>query len=315
MDSKLKLSDDNKKVEYVREDHPGGFNESHLLCTNGVTGRCYWEVPWFEGVDVSVGYRGENGQTWSLCCSEYGKYSVRDNIGITSIPFSHTSLPFPFSSTTVMLLRLVFFILLIFYVYIFLVCFLLCSLDIATLFLLPLSPVFFLVLFLLLYHSLFFKVGVYVDWPAGTVSFYQLHFNTVIHIHNFNTTFTEPLYPKFSSHSLFSLVSLKRILFGWNQSSLFTVNLHSHVSDSDFVDQHFMIYSWNNLEEFLTFLNAFNKLSESERISASPYWSFHQKANKHKQVKSFYFTNWSCSERRGDMKCSYGSKNKKALIL
>lgn len=214
MDSKLKLSDDNKKVEYVREDHPGGFNESHLLCTNGVTGRCYWEVPWFEGADVSVGYRGENGQTWSLCCSEYGKYSVRDNIGITSIPFSHTSLPFPFSSTTVMLLRLVFFILLIFYVYIFLVCFLLCSLDIATLFLLPLSPFFFLVLFLLLYHSLFFKVGVYVDWPAGTVSFYQLHFNTVIHIHNFNTTFTEPLYPKFSSHSLFSLVSLKRILFG-----------------------------------------------------------------------------------------------------
>ena len=248
MDSKLTLSDNNKKVEYVREDqsyldHPGRFNEPQLLCTNGVTGRCYWEVRWFEGVDVSVGYRGKNSQTWTLCCSENGKYSVRDNIGITSTPFSHTSLSFPFSSTSVMLLRLVFFILLIFHVYVLILYSLFRALDIATLLLLPLSPFFFFVLFVLLYRSLFFRVGVYVDWPAGTVSFYQLHFNTVIHIHTFKTTFTEPLYPKFSSHSLFSLVSLKRILSGfWNQSSLLTVNLQSHMSDSDFDYQHFIMY-------------------------------------------------------------------------
>ncbi|XP_056608330.1 NACHT, LRR and PYD domains-containing protein 12-like [Triplophysa dalaica] len=38
------------------------------------------------------------------------------------------------------------------------------------------------------------RVGVYVDWPAGTVSFYSISdTHTLTHIHTFNTTFTEPL--------------------------------------------------------------------------------------------------------------------------
>ncbi|XP_065816894.1 protein NLRC3 isoform X2 [Labrus bergylta] len=41
------------------------------------------------------------------------------------------------------------------------------------------------------------RVAVYVDHPAGTLSFYRVSSNTLTHIHTFNTTFTEPLFPGF----------------------------------------------------------------------------------------------------------------------
>uniref|UniRef100_A0A3Q0SI86 Ig-like domain-containing protein n=1 Tax=Amphilophus citrinellus TaxID=61819 RepID=A0A3Q0SI86_AMPCI len=41
------------------------------------------------------------------------------------------------------------------------------------------------------------KVAVYVDCPAGTLSFYRVSSDTLIHLHTFTTTFTEPLYPGF----------------------------------------------------------------------------------------------------------------------
>ncbi|XP_051254866.1 NLR family CARD domain-containing protein 3-like isoform X2 [Dicentrarchus labrax] len=41
------------------------------------------------------------------------------------------------------------------------------------------------------------RVAVYVDCPAGTLSFYKVSSDTLIHLHTFNTTFTEPLYPGF----------------------------------------------------------------------------------------------------------------------
>ncbi|XP_034547470.1 NLR family CARD domain-containing protein 3-like [Notolabrus celidotus] len=41
------------------------------------------------------------------------------------------------------------------------------------------------------------RVGVYVDHPAGTLSFYSISCDTLIHLHTFNTMFTEPLYPGF----------------------------------------------------------------------------------------------------------------------
>ncbi|XP_061591076.1 neoverrucotoxin subunit alpha-like, partial [Cololabis saira] len=37
------------------------------------------------------------------------------------------------------------------------------------------------------------RVAVYVDVPAGTLSFYEVVFFRLIHLHTFNTTFTEPL--------------------------------------------------------------------------------------------------------------------------
>lgn len=37
-------------------------------------------------------------------------------------------------------------------------------------------------------------IGVYVDHPAGSVSFYRICNGVPIHLHTFSTTFTEPLY-------------------------------------------------------------------------------------------------------------------------
>nr|WPK86752.1 NLR_family_CARD_domain-containing_3-like protein 1 [Sebastes schlegelii] len=41
------------------------------------------------------------------------------------------------------------------------------------------------------------RVAVYVDCPAGTLSFYRVSSDTLIHLHTFSTTFTEPLYTGF----------------------------------------------------------------------------------------------------------------------
>ncbi|XP_062396758.1 NACHT, LRR and PYD domains-containing protein 3-like [Sardina pilchardus] len=53
------------------------------------------------------------------------------------------------------------------------------------------------------------RVGVYLDWPAGTLSFYSISSNTLTHLHTFHSTFTEPLYPGF--YAFYSSVSLCQI--------------------------------------------------------------------------------------------------------
>ncbi|XP_067428796.1 NLR family CARD domain-containing protein 3-like [Thunnus thynnus] len=171
VNTNLKLSDNNRKVTRVREDqsypdHPDRFDHwPQLLCRNGLTGRCYWEVEWRRRVDISVTYRGIsrkgdsddcvfgfNDQSWSLICSD-GGYSVIHNKTKTSIPSSSSS-----SSSSVSN-----------------------------------------------------RVAVYVDCPAGTLSFYRVSSDTLIHLHTFNTTFTQPLYAGFGLWSLGSSVSLCRL--------------------------------------------------------------------------------------------------------
>ncbi|XP_063318384.1 protein NLRC3-like isoform X2 [Pelmatolapia mariae] len=151
----LKLSDNNRKVTRVKEvqsypDHPDRFDVCHqLLCGNGLTGRCYWEVEWKGYIYISASYTrirrkregkdswfGHNEQSWSLTCSDDGPRSVWHNNSETLISSSSSS-------------------------------------------------------------SASNRVAVYVDCPAGTLSFYGVSSDTLIHLHTFNTTFTETLYAGF----------------------------------------------------------------------------------------------------------------------
>lgn len=41
------------------------------------------------------------------------------------------------------------------------------------------------------------RVAVCLDWPAGTLSFFRVSSDALVHLHTFSCTFTEPLYPAF----------------------------------------------------------------------------------------------------------------------
>uniref|UniRef100_A0AAZ1X6E1 B30.2/SPRY domain-containing protein n=1 Tax=Oreochromis aureus TaxID=47969 RepID=A0AAZ1X6E1_OREAU len=166
VNTKLQLSDNNRKVTRVEEvqsypDHPDRFDGlwcPQLLCRNGLTGRCYWEVEWRGEVYISVSYRGIkkkghskdclfgfNDQSWSLYCS--------DGDGPHSLWHNKRHTPSPVSSVSN-------------------------------------------------------RAAVYVDCPAGTLSFYRVSSDTLIHLHTFNTTFTETLCPGFTFWSPGASVSL-----------------------------------------------------------------------------------------------------------
>ncbi|CAI5659880.1 unnamed protein product [Oreochromis niloticus] len=107
-----KLSDDNKEVRYMEEDqlypdHDLRFDHwPQLLCTNSLSGRCYWEVEWRGEVHVAVTYggirrKGEEDesrfgrtyQSWSLYCSDKrGYYGNHDYVGraIPLLPSAHS---------------------------------------------------------------------------------------------------------------------------------------------------------------------------------------------------------------------------------
>uniref|UniRef100_A0A3Q3FA82 SPRY-associated domain-containing protein n=1 Tax=Labrus bergylta TaxID=56723 RepID=A0A3Q3FA82_9LABR len=67
-------------------------------------------------------------------------------------------------------------------------------------------------------------LAVYVDCPAGSLSFYRVSSDTLIHLHTFNTTFTEPLYPGFGFWSPETLLTEDQLtlftLSSWSVSWL-----------------------------------------------------------------------------------------------
>ncbi|XP_073345835.1 neoverrucotoxin subunit beta-like [Pagrus major] len=157
--NKLTLSERNKKATHGAgqqsyPDLPQRFDVwTQVLCREGLTGRCYWEVEWENNFrfDVAAGvcYRGMsrkgNGQQSMLgqnklsWCLKYWQYS-----GSATLYADHDNqlhdLPVP-------------------------------------------SP--------------FSRLGVYLDWPAGTLSYYKVSSDTLSHIYTFHTKFTEPVYPGF----------------------------------------------------------------------------------------------------------------------
>ncbi|XP_064872497.1 NACHT, LRR and PYD domains-containing protein 12-like isoform X3 [Oncorhynchus nerka] len=148
----LSLSEENRKVtcrteEQPYPDHPERFEDCRqVLCREGLTGRCYWEVEWSGRADIGVTYKGisrrggvedcwlgHNDKSWSLFCSDNSYYAWHNNNPTTIDVLSSSS------------------------------------------------------------H----RVGVYLDWPAGTLSFYRASSDTLTHLITFTSTFTEPLYPGF----------------------------------------------------------------------------------------------------------------------
>ncbi|XP_047436413.1 protein NLRC3-like [Mugil cephalus] len=151
----LLLSENNKEVKVVKEkqpypDHQERFDEwKQLLCTEGLTGRCYWEVQWRGRVWIGVTYKGIrkkgtrdnccigwNDQSWCVSCTPQG-FTAWHNKTSTVIN----------------------------------------------------TPL----------HTDSNRVAVYLDWKAGTLSFYSLpsrsSSNRRIHLHTFHSTFTQLLYP------------------------------------------------------------------------------------------------------------------------
>ncbi|XP_061100433.1 tripartite motif-containing protein 16-like isoform X1 [Conger conger] len=107
---KLRLSEGNREVTYVREiqsypDHPERFEHwPQVLCREGVSGRCYWEAEWSgDWVYIAVSYKeirrkgggndcvmGGNNKSWSLRCTPSSYYFWHNN--------KDTKIPVPSSS-------------------------------------------------------------------------------------------------------------------------------------------------------------------------------------------------------------------------
>ncbi|XP_045567833.1 tripartite motif-containing protein 16-like [Salmo salar] len=93
----LSLSEGNRKVTCTGQvqpypDHPDRFtNWYQVLCREGLSGRCYWEVEWSGGVDTAVSYKdisrtetdgafGFNNKSWSLQCYRGDYYFSHNNV-------------------------------------------------------------------------------------------------------------------------------------------------------------------------------------------------------------------------------------------
>lgn len=111
-----------------------------VLCKEGLTRRCYWEVEWYaRSLSAAVAYKdisrttddsrfGNNDKSWSLECTADGYLFRHNNV--------ETTVPGPAS----------------------------------------------------------YKIGVFLDYQTGTLSFYQV--SEQMHLlHTVHTTFTQPLHP------------------------------------------------------------------------------------------------------------------------
>ncbi|XP_036936202.1 NACHT, LRR and PYD domains-containing protein 3-like isoform X3 [Acanthopagrus latus] len=146
----LSLSEGNRKAtrwtEQPYPDHPERFEFwRQVLCTEGLTGRCYWETEWSGRAFIGVAYRrmsrkgeghdswlGKNESSWGLNCNSSGYRTWHRGM--------ETAVAIQLVSN---------------------------------------------------------RVGVFLDWPAGKLSFFQVSGGELTLLHSFHATFTEPVYPGF----------------------------------------------------------------------------------------------------------------------
>ncbi|KAM9345500.1 uncharacterized protein ABDE67_014379 [Symphorus nematophorus] len=176
----LKLFDNNRKVIHVQgdqsyPDHPERFEYwPQLLCgtgltgLTGLTGRCYWEVEWSGEVYISVSYRGISRRGNRADCvfgwnDQSWSLSCSDYDDDYSVWHNNRETNVSHSSSSSS------------------------SWSSSSSTSSSSSSD----------SSVSGRVAVYVDCPAGSLSFYSVSSDTLIHLHTFNTTFTEPLYPGF----------------------------------------------------------------------------------------------------------------------
>ncbi|XP_067440503.1 NACHT, LRR and PYD domains-containing protein 3-like isoform X1 [Thunnus thynnus] len=169
----LLLSECNREVKFTEEkqpypDHPERFDEERqVLCREGLTGRCYWEVEWKGFVNIGVAYKsierkgrwdteiGRSNKAWCFNITVWNGYSFHHG-------HTETFIPAPIIDVQAFLAR----------------------------------PR---------------RLGLFLDWPAGILSFHWLSGDTKTLLHTFHTTFTEPLYPAFTVYTASSL-TLSRVV-------------------------------------------------------------------------------------------------------
>nr|XP_046246929.1 E3 ubiquitin-protein ligase RNF135-like isoform X2 [Scatophagus argus] len=61
------------------------------------------------------------------------------------------------------------------------------------------------------------RVGVYLNWSVGSLSFYAVSQDTMVHLHTFTSTFSEPLYPAFWVWAYDGSVLLSHVELAWER--------------------------------------------------------------------------------------------------
>lgn len=61
------------------------------------------------------------------------------------------------------------------------------------------------------------RIGVFINWPEESLSFYCISKEAMVHLHTFSSSFTEPLYPGFWVWSSDGSVSLCQVELDWER--------------------------------------------------------------------------------------------------
>ncbi|XP_062395856.1 NACHT, LRR and PYD domains-containing protein 3-like [Sardina pilchardus] len=146
-----KLSLKNQKVSVEKQDqtypnHPERFQHcQQFLCTEGLTGKAYWEVEWSGRAAVGVAYksiRRDRKDESRIGCNDKS-WCLEQFINSSKAKYNNNTE------------------------------------DIST------------------SRSKSGRLGVFLDWPGGTLSFYNISSGALTHLHTFRARFVEPLYPAF----------------------------------------------------------------------------------------------------------------------